>query len=198
MNQLAECFTSGPPSKKVKLLKSIIGDVIAEVTRHSWLAPQAAISQYNLQPRDVVSLTAGPLSLTFSSGIIAAFASDPALASVICWTERDAEGNWRDERLDQDGELFPVSGSDDRYSSASIKGIVGETLVGITIWKRPPVNHKWDELPREVAIQLAFAGGKDIWLTHGLHDNSDDFSVLEESQIVKQLRVSLIEPNAVE
>lgn len=197
MNNQPHCFTSGPLSSKLDLLTPIIGEQIVEIIRYSWLAPQAATSQYGLSPGDCFSLTAGPLTIRFGNNLIIGFASDPSLASVICWTERDTNGTWRNERLDQDTELFPISATDNLYSAPKIKSVVGEILTSFTIWKRPSVNHQWDELPREVAIRFVTTNGHDLWLTHGLHDDSDDFSVLEESRLMEKLRICLIEPRTV-
>jgi len=197
MNDQPHCFTSGPLSSKLDLLSSMIGERIVEMIRYSWLAPEAAVSQYGLSRGDCFSLTSGPIAIRFANGLIIAFGSEPSLASVICWTERDLTGRWSNERLDLDSDLFPVSATDNRYSTPGIKSVIAEILTGFTIWKRPPVNHLWDELPREVAIRLVVTNGHDLWLTHGLHNDSDDFSVLEESRLMEKLRVSLIEPRTV-
>lgn len=192
MSQSVNCFTSGTPSSRRTLLQELVGKRVGQAIRYSWLAPNEAVTQYGFDKDECFSLTAGPLAIEFDSGLIAAFASDPALASVVCWTERDMSGTWREERLDQDAELFPISANDKSYSSPLMNSLVGATVATITILTRPPVNHKWDELPREVGLRIVTTSGVTIWLTHGLHDDSDDFSVLEESQLLPELRSILM------
>ncbi|MDU9042720.1 hypothetical protein QZH44_09345 [Pseudomonas corrugata] len=45
------------------------------------------------------------------------------------------------------------------------------------------MNAKAQQRPSEVGLRFDVCGGKSFILSHGLHDDSDDFTVLEVSQV---------------
>ncbi|MNI93354.1 hypothetical protein D3C73_1512920 [compost metagenome] len=61
----------------------------------------------------------------------------------------------------------------------------------IDIIKRDPQNALLAELQNEVGVELVMDNGDKFILSHGLHNNSDDFSVITESYIDRRLLENL-------
>lgn len=183
-------FLSRVVHDHIGMLKPLIGQIITEITRYSWLPPDEAAREYGLDEAETFFLTSGAVLITFAGGEIIGFASESSIASVICWKERDKGGRWRSEskRIDQDPELSPISATDPTYSTSAASNLVGDKLNEIAIWTRPPVDARWEAIPCEVAVRLVGDRGDDLWLTHGLHDDSDDFSVLKWEHIRPSLQ----------
>lgn len=129
------------------------------------------------------SLTAGPLAIYFEDGEIVGFSSDPSLNSIIIWDEAARGESQVNTLLEGDDELFPIPESG-KFSTVFWAQIVGCRLIGVTILKRTDMTAKEHQRPGEVGLRFTFSRGKSFVVSHGLHDNSDDFSVLEESQLV--------------
>lgn len=159
------------PSRRLDLLTSIRGALVVRMTRYSWSPAEAAALEYDLRPELVFSRTAGPLLITLESGVAIGAASQPSLISVTLW---------RDEPpgTSSDPELHGIEADDPKFSEPGFAQMLGKRVTEISILTRDPENAKWVDRPREVGVVLAFDGAPDLLLSHGLHDNSDDFSVL--------------------
>jgi len=136
----------------------------------------------NIERCKVFSLTSGPLFIEFDTDVCVGFASQPSICSVELWLEKDKE-NKRSELLSNDKELFPVYAEDDIYSEEYFGELIGSELLKYEIIKMESPNSLYWELPREVGIALYFSNQSMILISHGLHDNSDDFSVIKREQI---------------
>jgi hypothetical protein len=65
--------------------------------------------------------------------------------------------------------------------------------MAIRVFRSVGRGAKEDASPSETALEFRFERGQSLFCAHGLHDNSDDFSVLHEAEIAPALRSALRE-----
>lgn len=172
-----------PPSRS-DFLKGLLGKRLMGLIRYSWWPANEVASACDISANTVFSLAAGPLSIIFEGGEILGVSSDPALNSVLVWDEGRRCVDSPSLSFEQDGELFPILASDKRYANPFWQQMIGLTLSGISILKKSAMSCKERELPSERGVRFQFENGKSFIASHGLHDGSDDFSVLEISQMM--------------
>ncbi|MDR6725223.1 MULTISPECIES: hypothetical protein [Paenibacillus] len=182
---------SSIPSDKVKLFEVLKNQTLSKLTRFSWWESSEAMEQCEIAHEDVFSLTAGPVLLYFQSGLVLGAASDPAQNSVVIWVERNDTGYVTEEPTENDTDLYTISALDNQYSNSYWSQIVGQNIKMINIIKRDPQNALLAELQNEVGVELVMDNGEKFILSHGLHNNSDDFSVITESYIDRRLLANL-------
>lgn len=169
------------PSMAVEFLRRLRGKQVVRLIRYSWWPASEVAAQCNIEDRFAFSLTAGPLAVYFEGGIILGLSSDPSLNSVIIWDEAARNASQDPISLDRDEELFAISESGS-FSTVFWKQLIGCCVIGVTILKRGQMNAKELQRPSEVGLRFNLSEGRNFIVSHGLHDSSDDFSVLEESQ----------------
>ncbi|MBN3816362.1 hypothetical protein G3N57_06895 [Paraburkholderia sp. Se-20369] len=172
-----------PPSLAVDFLRCFIGKRVVSLVRYSWWPAEEVAGECGIKNSDAFSLTAGPLVICFDGGGILGVASSPELNSVVVWDEGGRRSGQNRNGLDKDGELFPISGVGS-YASEYWGGLINRPLSKVVVLKRENMNAKKQGLPSEVGLRFMFEGGESFIASHGLHDDSDDFSVLEESQLL--------------
>lgn len=177
-----EMITSAIPSEATGLLKSYIGKKIVRLIRYSWWPDQEAAEQCAISDEQVFSLTAGPFAIQFDDGSILGVASDPGLNSVIVWNEAFRRREDASSSLELDQELFAISASG-RFAATFWKQLIGRRLTGIRILRRADNAPKESIRPSEVGLRFEVGDETSFVASHGLHDNSDDFSVLDPSVI---------------
>lgn len=170
------------PSVAIELLRKLTEKPVSKLVRYSWWSASEVSAQCGIEDELTFSLTAGPLAIYFKDGVILGFSSDPSLNSVIVWDEAARIAGQGPVSLNRDEELFTISESG-RFSIAFWKQLIGCCVSDVTILKRKQMNAKERTRPSEVGLRFSFSGGKSFVVSHGLHDNSDDFSVLEENQL---------------
>jgi hypothetical protein len=170
------------PTMALGFLRSFMGKKISLLIRYSWWPGEDVPDQCGISDDLAFSLTAGPLAIHFEDGSILGAASDPSLNSIIVWDEAARYSDRALVPLENDDEFFPIQGTGP-FATSYWKQFIGQALSGLTLLKRETVKSKEMERPSEVGLQLHFENGKSFILSHGLHDNSDDFSVLDEPQI---------------
>lgn len=182
------------PSRLVSELRSLVGRRILAATRFSWWAPEVAKEECGLASEDVFSLTAGPVSFAFDSGVVLAASSDPRINSVCVWVERDETGRlvWG-ESLSRDEDLYPISATDPKYASAFWHRMIGATVSSVYVLVRNPLSLRLAELPNEVGLRLLLSSGESVVAAHGLHNDSDDFVTIPDQYIMERLRGDLTE-----
>jgi hypothetical protein len=185
--------SSDVPSRRRPLLAALLGERVLSIVRYSWVPAEQAVREYGLSAQQVFGRTAGPIALEFASSVILGVASQPSENSVVVWLERDEHGALQDDPLSQAADLHPVSADDPRYADARWSALLGTRLSAIRVFRSVGRGAKEDALPSETALELQFERGESLFCTHGLHDNSDDFSVLHENEIVPALRGALRE-----
>jgi hypothetical protein len=176
------------PSNLSALLRSLVGLRLVEATRFSWWPPDEAQKECSLASEDVFSLTAGPVTLTFDSGVVVGIASNPSTNSVSVWLERDKE-----EPLSTDEELYPVSATDSKFASTFWHQVIGARVDAVSIFVQEPRTVSYQHLPNEVGLCLTLDSGARVVAAHGLHDDSDDFSIIPEQLVMEELRAGLEE-----
>jgi hypothetical protein len=186
-------LSSDIPSHQQTLLSALLDQRVLRVVRYSWVPPEQAMREYALTAQQVFGLTGGPIALEFASGVIVGVASQPSENSVVVWWERDAHGVMRNELLSQVADLSPVSADDSRYADARWSAVLGARLTKIRAFRSVGRSAKEDAVPSETALEFQFERGESLICTHGLHDGSDDFSVLHEDEIAPELRHGLRE-----
>jgi len=168
------------PSRRQDLLISMRSGPIVRMTRYSWYPKEAVISQDNLRPDFVFSRAAGPLLITLESGLVIGASSQPSLMSVTLWLDHPP-------RTSSDPELHPIEANDPQFSEPGFAQMLGKRADAIVILTRDAENAKWESRPREVGVLLSFEGAPELILSHGLHDNSDDFAVLMRKDVSSSL-----------
>ena len=160
-----------------------------------WWESSDAVEQREIPEEDVFSLTAGPVLMYFQSGLVIGSASDPAQNSVIIWVEKDDTGYTTNESLENDPELYAISALDKQYSNSYWGRIVGQKIRMVNIIKCDPQNALLAEFPNKVGVEIVMDNREKFILSHGLHNNSDDFSVIPDSYIDRRLSESLRREN---
>lgn len=178
----ANFTTSMVPSKASDYLRGFLGKRVSRLVRYSWWPAEEVASQCGIRDDQAFSLTAGPLAIYFEDGAILGLASDSALNSVIVWDEAARRTSDSSRSLDADDELFAISDSGP-FASDGWQSFAGLSLSGLAILRRGAMSSKEQGRPSEVGLRFKFDRGASFIASHGLHDNSDDFSVLEESQL---------------
>jgi len=149
------------------------------MTRHSWLPVPTAGDAQELAPELAFSRTAGPLLITLDSGAVIGAASQPSLISVTLWLDRLQRGS--------DTGLHMIEADDQHFSQARFARMLGKRVASIAILVRSPENVKWRDRPRQAGVILGLDGAADLVLSHGLHDDSDDFSVVTRDDVKPSL-----------
>lgn len=181
-------FISNIPSRQRELIGRLEGAAICRLCRYSWWPPAEAAATCNILQSLVFSYTAGPLLIDLDTGEIIGISSDPSNVSVTVWLEQDSAGERRkNNSILDDNELVAIAACDPVYSTVEICGIVGQRICSIDVILRQPDNEKWKGRPCEAGIRIIVEDGRELILSHGLHDDSDDFSVILKSQIDPRL-----------
>lgn len=169
------------PSQKKELLDRIKGEKLIKLTRFSWWEGSEAMEQCEIEADEVFSLTTGPLLLYLGSGLVVGAASDPSRNSVTLWVEKDEAGYISNEPIELDSDLYPIDAQDKIYSNSFWDQIIGHKIKEIDIYQCDPYNSLYIDLPNEVGVVITMENDKKFILSHGLHDDSDTFSVLPET-----------------
>lgn len=182
------------PSRLWVDLRSLVGCGIVSITRYSWWAPEEAEQECRLASKDVFSLTSGPATIAFDSGVILGIASDPSKNSVSVWVERDRAGlSVRGGALSCDEELHPISANDPKFASSFWHRVIGAQVRAISLLVRKPRTARLAELPNEVGLCFLLDSGVRVIAAHGLHDDSDDFAIIRDDLILEQICADLNE-----
>jgi len=120
-------------------------------------------------------------------------ASDPGINSVIVWLDRAVGKARTSQTLSEDPELFPINAKDEAYSEPLWCKFTDRTLTGFSILKSTDMNSCQAGLPSEIGLCFLF-GDKDRFIaSHGLHNGTDSFSVVLDTQIDPIVRENLEE-----
>jgi hypothetical protein len=185
------------PSNNLAILTTLKCSKVSKLTRYSWWTPEESAKECEIPQPSVFCLTAGPILITLESGLVIGFASFPGLASVTMWIEETDESK-RDKTtsVTDDNELYPIDAVDPIYSNELIGQLIGKKIVAIKVLQRDKGTSRMQALPREYGVILEFDNGSELVMSHGLHDNSDTFSVIFRNQIqpdiVKDLREMIV------
>lgn len=183
------------PSHNINIIKMLPNAIVTRMVRCSSCSPDILKSEYRdnfnepyPQPDSMIfSMTSGPVCIWLDSGIVIGVGSQPSLYSVTLWVERDQNGILSDDPCENDDDLFPIEASDERYSMDTIRQLIGQKIEKVSILKREADDPRLMGRPMEVGVVIYFENGTDLVLSHGLHNNSDDFSVINKNQIIPSI-----------
>lgn len=168
------------PSRRRDVIAALRRDAIVRLTRYSWSPAETVAREDQLRPELVFSRTAGPLLITLDSGLVIGAGSQPSLISVTLWFERTP-------RTSCDPELHAIEADDPQYSEPGFAQMLGKHAVAAALLIREPEGASWESRPREAGLAVSFRGAPDLILSHGLHDDSDDFSVVTREGVLASL-----------
>jgi len=164
------------PSRRLELLAALRSSPVVRMTRHPW--SQSSTLEGGPRPELVFSRAPGPLFITLESGLVIGASSQPSLISVTLWLA---------SALDRTEAHLAVEAGDPMLSEPRFARLLGRRAASITVLVRQPENAKWEARPREVGVVVGFDGAREIILAHGLHDDSDDFAVLQRDDVEPSL-----------
>lgn len=176
-------YSSDIPSRRVDLLRALVGHRIVDATRHSWWPPEVAQQRLRIEPQEVFSLTCGPLVFEFDTGLVLGIASEPRLQSIIVWRHRDADSKG----------LHPIHAAGPAFSNPFWRGLVGARVEKVSIFVRRGVTGKLALVPNEVGLCFELDCGVRVVGANGRVDASDDFVIISEAEFLAQPRPGLVE-----
>lgn len=173
------------PSASFELLRDMMTKRIDKLIRYSWWPAEESVVKANINSsNEVFSLTAGALAIVFEDGYVVGVSSDPTLSSVILWAdEKDNKSLTSDESLREIEELFPVLNTDPIYSKKIWADISQSIIVGYELLKYKNMNSIQLDRLSERGLRVLLNTGKSFILSHGMHNYSDDFSVIMDDQL---------------
>ncbi|MFQ6311068.1 hypothetical protein [Lysobacter capsici] len=173
-------------------LRTFVGNRIVNMIRYSWWPKGDVSAECDVEAQQAFSLTAGPLLIIFEDGRRLCVASDPSSNSVLVWLEANPGDvysgvvpEFSGRLLEDDPELFPIPANDGKYAAPFWADICGARLAKLTIIKQRAefLNAKEAARPSERGLCFILEDGTRFIASHGLHDESDDFSVIEERNV---------------
>jgi len=180
------------PSEVKSFLNVISGRLITEMVRYSWFP--FSKEEFGLPASSFFSLTAGAVAITFDSHETIGIGSHSSWASISLWIEKDCDGKFvSDEPMALDTDLYPISADDPVFSAARWRSIIGQEISSISIISRKYESPLFEGLPNEVGLIFRLRSGGEFVVSHGLHDDSDDFSVIFPDDIPDHIRADLTE-----
>lgn len=179
------------PSISKDLLIKFIGKRVIDLIRYSWWKKEQVPIECHIKKEHSFSLTAGPLTIVFEDGSALGIASDPEINSVIVWLDHANGQVGTTQALSDDPELFPIRASDNIYSEPSWEKFYEHNITGFSIIKSKFMSVGEATLPSELGLCIYFNNNEYFIASHGLHNGTDDFSVLIDSQISPAARPNL-------
>ena len=178
-------------SEREELLKKVIKSKVIRMIRYGLEPKEDFLCEYELDEEKAFSLSEGSLVIEFENGISLGFNSDEETCSIIMWAE-SYYGQYRNNQLKDDMELFPIDSKDEKYSTSFFSGIINQTLVKYEIIKQEPFSATFYGLPREVGLCLVFSNGSQMIISHQLtRAVSSNFTILEWNQIDEDIYQTL-------
>lgn len=184
--------TSFVPTAAREILQRFLGRKVERMLRYSLWSREETATDAEIDDASVFSLCSGPMAVYFDDGSILGLASSSEDNSVVVWIERSAKGALRERALEQDSELFPIKSADARFSNSFWSGFNGVRLSRFELVRSKDLNAVEQTRPSELGLCLIFENNQRFIASHGLHDGSDAFSVLELHQIPIDIRKALL------
>ena len=181
------------PSASMDLMQKYVGKTVTSLVRYSWWKKEDIPTKGKILREQSFSLTAGPLAVVFEDGSILGVSSDPSINSVVVWLDHSVGQTNTTQTLSEDPELFPINARDEAYSEALWCKFMDRTLTGFTLLKSREMNSLEAELPSELGLCFNFGANDRFIASHGLHNGTDDFSVIVNTQINPIVRAKLDE-----
>ena len=174
-------YSEDTPSKRIEIINHLVNLHLEKLVRYSWSAVEEVIEEDGISESEVFSLTAGPVLMYFNTGLVIGVGSNPSKNSVVLWVEKNELGQSIKEPIETDEDFFSIDAKDS--TNDFWMSIPEQKITAITILKVPAKNAKFKELPNEIGLLVTMNDDKQFILSHGLHDDSDDFSIIEKNQV---------------
>lgn len=184
------------PSRQTELLRRLRGRVIGKMERFAYFSPtcEEHTKLWQTPPEQYFSRCGGPMLLTLDGGMEVSIGSDPELMSVLIGIDTAETGvvvvrsHFRD-----DTELHYVNVLDPIYSNDTMRAFVGKRIQTFRLLRIAADYASYEDRPREAGLVVVFQDGAELLLSHGLHDCTDDFSVITPDMIHPKLVSKLTE-----
>lgn len=152
----------------LELLDRLPGHRLAKMVRGSEESPETIGDWYGLTPDLYFSLAPGPVFLTMEGGECLGLNSDPEKCTLIAWDAAINAGPHASPfHLEPPGD-FPSQGR----------------IRTVRLFREQPRNARFQSMDRFSALIITLEDGHEIAFVHGLHDDSDDFAVVEPTEIL--------------
>lgn len=96
------------------------------------------------------------------------------------------------ELMDSDPDFTAFRASDPMYRG-SWGRIEGAVITAIHLIKRAPPTVRYEDLPNEMGLRFTLDNGMEFIVSHGLHDDCEDFRVLKPNDILPDILPHLTE-----
>ncbi len=180
---VTQLYKEDIPSQRIELLNNLPGLTLVKLVRYSWWNGEETISELGINSNEVFSFCGGPILCYFNTGLVIGASSDSSRSSILLWVEKNEQGALSEDSFEEDAEYVPINSEDNLYSDEKWKQVVGNKIKEIKILKREPKTIKYANLDNEVGLLITMENDIKFILSHGLHDDSGDFSVIFENQI---------------
>ncbi|MEO1624217.1 MAG: hypothetical protein AAFV25_03590, partial [Bacteroidota bacterium] len=139
-----------------------------------------------LQESKVFSHFSAPLLFALDRSQIFCIDVDTQQASVVLSKQLPESGQ-------PNKSIFQVECSDSVYSEQKFLSVVGAVIQEVVIYIRQPKNKRLELRARQAGVGIKLDNGQQLVLSCGLHDGSDDFSVLFVDDIPVDLQKAMEE-----
>ncbi len=177
-------FEEDIATKKIKLLKCLLGKKISNIIRCSWdlFTDYDPEGLYSIKKNDFFRFTSG--AVIIECGLLEiGFSSLDNLSSITVWLEKDQSGKINKDYFRNDPENHLIGANDNNYTTFREKRLIGQEIVSIKILKREPLNSKHEGLPNAVGIQFEFDSGESMIFAHNLVEAPDNFCITYKDEI---------------
>lgn len=172
-------FVKDIPARHKTLLRQLVGAKIQRFTRYLYDKPAAVPVLYGIPPHRVFSYFSAPVVLQVADGLAMGVDVDTREASLVVWVLRTQDGRINPTAsLLPDPTLFPIECTDPDYSTTQIAALIGGVIDSVAVLECEPKNLTHALRARQVGIVLGLRDGRSCILSCGLHNGSDDFSIL--------------------
>ena len=176
------------PSAETDYLSGLVGLKITSMTRRTIGPIQELVDDYDIDPQDLFSLADGTLVVQLNNGQTTAFDVEPRQNSVVVWEVGTNETADHDSEFDD--------GCSVHASAFSLwSRHLNQKIAFFEVLERSPKAARFEDQPREAGLVIGLDDGSEFLVTCGLHDDSNDISVIHRPEIhvdlTPHLRVKL-------
>ncbi|UOF16082.1 hypothetical protein IEQ11_05345 [Lysobacter capsici] len=180
------------PTAARAMLSGFTGRKVVRMLRYSLWPLEEAAAEAEIDEVSLFSLCSGPMAIYFDNGSVLGLASDSEENSVVVRIERSAEGVLDEYALEHDSDIFSIDSTDARFSTPFWSSLNGLKLTRFELIRSSALNAVEQLRPSELGLCFVFENDQRFIASHGLHDGTDDFSVLELHQISVETREALL------
>jgi hypothetical protein len=184
------------PSENLGLFDLFINKSIINITRLSWHSLEECRKEYGSDYDKLFSRVSGEIWVEIENNSILACRTEPSQRAVYVWLEKDEFNNsrLRPKSLDEmnrinlydkfymEKSIFPFNAKDEAFTNTYWHTFIGSIIDSIHIIYDDNI-----ELEQK-GLLLVCSNGSELFMTHGLHDNSDDTSLIRLNDVDKRFK----------